>query len=62
METSGRLRDYDITKKEWVLDGDTVLYSNHELIRQTLEYDFGQERNISHDIIPGTVLQELAVW
>ena len=29
---AGRLRDYDITKKEWVLDGDTVLYSNHELI------------------------------
>lgn len=45
---AGRLRDYDITKKEWVLDGDTVLYSNHELIRQTLEYDFGQEKNVDY--------------
>ena len=45
---AGRLRDYDITKKEWVLDGDTVLYSNHELIRQTLEYDFGQEKSVDY--------------
>ena len=45
---AGRLRDYDITKKEWVLDGDTVLYSSHELIRQTLDYDFGQEKNIDY--------------
>ena len=42
------MRDYDITKKEWVLDGDTVLYSNHELIRQTLEYDFGQEKSVDY--------------
>ena len=38
----------DITKKEWVLDGDTVLYSNHELIRQTLDYDFGQEKSVDY--------------
>ena len=47
-EFAGRLRDYDITKKEWVLGGDTVLYSNHELIRQTLDFDFGQERNTDY--------------
>ena len=45
---AGKLRDYDITKKEWVLDGDTVLYSSHELIRQTLEYDFGQEKSVNY--------------
>ena len=45
---AGRLRDYDITKKEWVLDGNTVLYSNHELIRQTLDYDFGQEKSVDY--------------
>ncbi len=45
---AGKLRDYDITKKEWVLDGDTVLYSNHALIRQTLDYDFGQEKNVDY--------------
>ena len=45
---AGKLRDYDITKKEWVLDGDTVLYSSHELIRQTLEYDFGLEKSVNY--------------
>ena len=45
---AGKLRDYDMTKKEWVLDGDTVLYANHELIRQTLEYDFGQEKTVDY--------------
>ena len=45
---AGRLRDYDITKKEWALDGDTVLYSNHELIRHSLEYDFGQEKSVDY--------------
>ena len=45
---AGKLRDYDITKKEWVLGGDTVLYSNHELIRQTLDYDFAQEKGVDY--------------
>ena len=35
---AGKLRDYDITKKERVLDGDTVLYSNHELIRWIIRH------------------------
>ena len=41
---AGRFRDYNISKCEWVLDGDTVLYVNADMIRQTLEYDFGQEK------------------
>lgn len=42
---AGRIRDYDITKKEWVLRGDTVLYVHSEDIRRALEYDLEQERN-----------------
>jgi len=41
---AGKLRDYNITKKEWVLDGDTVSYGNARNLRETLEYDFAQER------------------
>jgi len=41
---AGKIRHYDITKKEWVLRGDTVLYVNSEDIRQALEYDLEQER------------------
>lgn len=40
---AGKIRDYDITKKEWVLRGDTVLYVNSEDIKRALEYDLEQE-------------------
>lgn len=41
---AGRFRDYNISKREWVLDGESVLYANDDMIRQTLEYDFNQEK------------------
>ena len=41
---AGRFRDYNISKREWVLDGESVLYANADMIRQTLDYDFGQEK------------------
>ncbi len=46
---AGQLRDYNISKKEWVLDGASVLYSDSYMIRQTLDYDFAQERAFSFD-------------
>lgn len=45
---AGKIRDYDITKKEWVLRGDTVLYVNSEDLRNALEYDLEQEKNFSY--------------
>lgn len=45
---AGKIRDYNITKKEWVLDGATVLYGSASELRATLEYDFSQERNFSY--------------
>lgn len=45
---AGQLRTYNITKKEWILDGDTVLYSGHDMIRSTLEYDFSQEKTTDY--------------
>lgn len=45
---AGQIRDYNITKKEWVLQGDTVLYASAGSIRETLDYDFEQEKNFSY--------------
>ncbi|WP_304302826.1 Fic family protein, partial [Phocaeicola plebeius] len=45
---AGQIRNYNITKKEWVLDGDTVIYSDYEMIRPTLEYDFAQEKSTDY--------------
>ena len=45
---AGELRKYDITKKEWVLEGDTVNYLNWEDLRRALDYDIEQERSFSY--------------
>jgi len=45
---AGVVRPYNITKKEWVLNGDTVLYSSCEMIHQTLEYDFREGKNVEY--------------
>lgn len=45
---AGVYRDYNFTKKEWVLNGDTVIYAPFDTIKETLEYDFAQERNFSY--------------
>ena len=45
---AGRFRDYDITKKEWVLEYDTVHYLNWEDLRRALDYDIEQERQFSY--------------
>lgn len=45
---AGKIRDYNITKKEWVLKGETVLYASASSIRETLDYDFMQEKNFSY--------------
>ena len=46
---AGRIRDYNITKQEWVLRGETVYYASADTISETLEYDMGQERNYSYE-------------
>ena len=45
---AGRIRDYNITKKEWVLDGATVVYGSATELRTTLEYGFSEERKFSY--------------
>ncbi len=45
---AGQLRDYNITKKEWVLHGDTVLYASAAELLPTLEYDFDQESKFDY--------------
>ena len=44
LKHAGELRKYDITKKEWILEGDTVRYLNWEDLRRALDYDIQQER------------------
>jgi fido (protein-threonine AMPylation protein) len=45
---AGKLRTYNITKKEWVLKGDTVRYLNWEDLNRALDYDIEQEKGFSY--------------
>ena len=45
---AGRFRDYDISKKEWVLRNDTVLYGRWQDLRMTVEYELEQERQFDY--------------
>lgn len=47
-EFAGKIRDYNFTKDECVLDGDTVIYASYETIMPSLQYDFEQEKNFSY--------------
>jgi fido (protein-threonine AMPylation protein) len=48
MKHAGEFRTYDITKKEWVLEGDTVFYLNWEDLRRAIDYELEQERAYSY--------------
>ena len=45
---AGKIRDYNITKAEWVLDKDTVRYESSDVIAATLQYEFEKERNFDY--------------
>jgi len=60
---AGKLRDYNITKAEWILDGDTVMYGGAGELRAILEYDFSVERDFSYKDLPmDRVIKHLAVF
>ena len=60
---AGKIRDYNITKKEWVLDGATVVYGSASELRATLEYDFSQEKDFSYKgLSMDEILHHLAVF
>jgi fido (protein-threonine AMPylation protein) len=45
---AGKIRDYNITKPEWVLNGETVLYASTDYLTKTLEYDFKEEKAFNY--------------
>ncbi|MCL2820352.1 MAG: Fic family protein [Oscillospiraceae bacterium] len=51
---AGKIRDYNISKKEWVLNGETVYYAGADSIRETLEYDFKREREFDYKTLSVT--------
>lgn len=46
---AGQIREYNITKREWVLNGNTVIYADFNSIKETLDYDFATEKQFSYE-------------
>ena len=60
---AGCIRDYNITKKEWVLNGATVLYGSATELRATLDYDFSEEKKFSYrNLSMDEIIHHLAVF
>ena len=45
---AGTFRDYNISKKEDILNGKTVIYGNYKDLMEYLRYDFGEEENVDY--------------
>ena len=45
---AGQIRNYNISKKEWVLDEKTIVYGDFRNLKDTIEYDLSQEKNFDY--------------
>ena len=60
---AGKIREYNITKKEWVLDGASIMYGSASELRATLEYDFSQEKEFRYKgLSMNGIIHHLAVF
>ena len=60
---AGVIRDYNITKKEWVLNGASVTYGSASELRNTLEYDLAEEKKFSYRRLDiDEIIHHLAVF
>jgi fido (protein-threonine AMPylation protein) len=58
---AGKIRDYNITKQEWILNGETVLYASADSLKTTLEYDFEQEKKFNYkDLSEREIIEHIA--
>ncbi len=61
LKRAGQIRDYNITKEEWVLGGETVIYGTASELKATLEYDISKEKNFSYkDLTTEETINHLA--
>ena len=57
------LKTINITKKEWVLNGATVLYGSATELQATLNYDLSEERKFSYkNLSMSEVIHHLAIF
>jgi len=51
-DLAGKYRNYNITKKEPVLNGKSVVYADYSSILELLSYDFNEEGMVDYSVLP----------
>ena len=60
---AGSIRDYNITKKEWILAGDTVTYGSVSELGATLLYDIEEEKQFPYaNLDMSETIRHLAIF
>lgn len=60
---AGKIRDYNITKKEWILEGASILYGSASELKATLEYDLMLEKNFSYkNLSMSEIIHHLSIF
>ena len=48
---AGQYRTYNITKNQWILDGDTIGYGSADSLSELLTYDFNEEKKFDYSVV-----------
>lgn len=63
LEHPGQLRTYNFSKKEWVLDGASVIYGDYRELETTLQYDFDIEKRFDYSKLSmDEIVEHLAIF
>ena len=63
LERPGQLRTCNFSKKEWALDGASVIYGDYRELEATLQYDFGVEKRFDYSKLSmDEVVEHLAIF
>lgn len=63
LDHPGEMRKYNFSKKEWVLDGDTVTYGDFRELDMTLQYDFELEKKFDYKgLTIDQIIDHLAIF
>lgn len=59
----GEMRKYNFSKKEWVLDGASVVYGDYRELERTLQFDFELEKKFNYkDLSIDEIIEHLAIF
>lgn len=63
LDYPGQLRTYNFSKKEWVLDGASVIYGDYRELESTLQYDFDIEKRFDYSKLSiDEIIEHLAIF